>query len=181
MNRCAVVVIKDTDLSLTLCVLKSLTTPPDVLKSACLEVQSKSDANVLTEWRIPDRNFLTLSMSTSKTSTYSRHNKRLCTKSLFFTVCTPTAPLVKLITSRLDLLERETSKTIRRLTVINYFKGIIHPKLRILINLGCFSKPIWISSREQKKKEILKNVLVTFSHTKNGNWCCQAPKWQNTP
>lgn len=49
VNRCAVAVIKDTDLSLTLCVLKSLTTPPDVLKSACLEVQSKSDANVLTE------------------------------------------------------------------------------------------------------------------------------------
>jgi len=49
VNRCAVVVGKDTDLSLTLCVLKSLTTPPDVLKSACLEVRSKLDANVLTE------------------------------------------------------------------------------------------------------------------------------------
>lgn len=49
VNRCAVVVMKDSELSLTLCVLKSLTTPPDVLKSACLEVQSKSDANVLTE------------------------------------------------------------------------------------------------------------------------------------
>lgn len=49
VNRCAVVVRKDTDLSLTLCVLKSLTTPPDVLKSACLEVRSKLDANVLTE------------------------------------------------------------------------------------------------------------------------------------
>lgn len=47
VNRCAVVVIKDTDLSLTLCALKSLTTPPDVLKS--VEVQNKSHANVLTE------------------------------------------------------------------------------------------------------------------------------------
>lgn len=49
VNRCAVVVGKDTDLSLTLCVLKSLTTPPDVLKSARLKVRSKLDANVLTE------------------------------------------------------------------------------------------------------------------------------------